>query len=131
MLSRGDVRNLSVWPRSSSGLADLRTMMTGIVHASCPSCGVVECRASEVTIRCCTEAMRNTYRFRCPECSPWTVNDAGPSAVTLLLRSGAQIESWRLPLELNERPDDSVAPISDDDVIDFHEALEQLPVFQR
>jgi hypothetical protein len=104
-------------------------MMTGVVHASCPSCGVVECPASEVTIRCCAEAMQNTYRFRCPECSMWTVKDAGPSVVTLLLRSGAQVESWRLPQEFDERPDDSVPPISDDDVIGFREVLEQLPTF--
>ena len=35
-------------------------MMTGMVHASCPTCGVVECSADEVTIRCCAEAMQNT-----------------------------------------------------------------------
>ena len=71
--------------------------------------------------------MQNTYRFRCPECSLWTVRDAGPSVVTLLLRSGAQIEDWRPPRELDERPDNSVAPISYDDLVDFHEALAQLP----
>ncbi len=101
--------------------------MTGIVRASCPTCGDIEVRAGEVTVRCCAETMQNTYRFRCPICSSWTVKDAGPSVVVLLLRAGAQAESWRLPLELHERPDCTVEPISDDDLIDFHEAVERLP----
>ena len=105
-------------------------MMTGIVHANCPNCGVVECQASEVTIRCYAEAMQNTYRFRCPECHSWIARTAGPAVVTMLLQSGAQVETARLPREIHER---SVVatPISDDDVIDFHQALEQLPTFQQ
>ncbi|MEO5842943.1 MAG: hypothetical protein ABIQ73_26530 [Acidimicrobiales bacterium] len=71
--------------------------------------------------------MTNEYRFRCPECSLWTVKEAGPSVVTLFLRAGVQMESVRLPLELNERPDHSMNAISLDDLIDFHEALESLP----
>ena len=57
----------------------------------------------------------------------WTVKDACSRVVTLLLLAGAQLESWTLPLELHERPDRTVARISDDDLIDFHEALERLP----
>ena len=105
-------------------------MMTGIVHANCPSCGVVECRASEVTIRAYAEAMQNTYRFRCPECHSWIARTAGPAVVTLQLRSGVQVETSRLPQEIHERCVDAT-PISDDDLIDFHQALEQLPTFQR
>jgi hypothetical protein len=104
--------------------------MTGIVHANCPNCGVVECRASEVTIRCYAEAMQNTYRFQCPECLSWIARTAGPAVVTLLLRSGAQVETTRLPQESGERSVDP-APISDDDLIDIHQALAQWSTFQR
>jgi hypothetical protein len=55
------------------------------------------------------------------------VREANLSVVALLSRAGAQFDGCRAPLEMNEHPDVSVAPISYDDLIDFHEALEQLP----
>ena len=67
------------------------------------------------------------YRFRCLVCSTWTVKDAGPGVISLLLRAGAEVERWRQPLEVDERPDSSVAPIDYDDLIAFHEALARLP----
>ena len=75
--------------------------------------------------------MQSTYRFRCSICNAWTVKFAGPGVITLLLRAGARVERWRQPREIEERPDSSVAPITDDDLIDFHEALEQLPTAVR
>ena len=48
----------------------------------------------------------------------------------VLIRSGAAVEHWRLPLELDERPEHG-ASISYDDVIDFHEALDRLPTAVR
>ena len=54
------------------------------------------------------------------------ITDISIELAAVLLRAGALVEHWRLPLELTERPDQS-APISYDDLIDLHDALEQLP----
>ena len=74
--------------------------------------------------------MAHSYRFRCPSCAMWTVNNAASSVVALLVRAGAQVERWRLPRELYERGD-VIAPISDEDVITFHRTLDQLPTLGR
>jgi hypothetical protein len=84
-----------------------------------------------VTIRSCAGTFANAYRFRCPLCSSWIVREADLSVVALLSRAGALFDGWRGPLEMNEHPDPSVAPISHDDLIDFHEALEGLPTAVR
>jgi hypothetical protein len=98
-----------------------------MVRASCPTCREVEVNGQDFTIRCCIEDMRSMYRFRCPRCDSWTVKDANPGVITLLLRAGARVERWRRPLEIDERPDRSVAPLNEDDLIDFHEELQRLP----
>ena len=100
------------------------------VRASCPGCGTIEILASEITIRCCDQPRQDSYRLRCPICSMWMVKDANTQVVTALLAAGSPIERWRLPLEMNERPDDAAA-ITDDDLIDFHAALEMLPTARR
>ena len=102
-----------------------------MVRASCPTCHEVEVSGETFTIRGCIETMRSMYRFRCPSCSSWTVKEAGPGVIALLLRAGARVERWRQPLELDERPDRTVAPLTEDDLIDFHEALQRLPTAVR
>lgn len=104
--------------------------MIGDVGASCASCGRIDLAVAEITVRCCDDTMQHSYRFRCPLCAMWTVNNAASSVVALLVRAGAQVERWRLPRELYERGD-VIAPISDDDVITFYQALAQLPTLGR
>jgi len=53
----------------------------------------------------------------------WTAEIVRGGAVAMLLLSGAHLETTRLPLELYERPVDA-APISEDDLIDFYQALQ-------
>jgi len=106
-------------------------MTSATVRARCPRCGEIDVPAAQVTIRSCAETVTSTYRFRCPLCSSWIVREADLSVVALLSRAGALFDGWRGPLELNEHPDASVAAISHDDLIDFHEALEQLPTAVR
>lgn len=102
-------------------------MESATVRASCPTCGEVELAGVDFTLRCCIETMQSMYRFRCPVCSAWTVKDAGPGVISLLLRGGARVERWMQPLEIAERPDRTVPPIGDDDLIAFREALDRLP----
>ena len=104
--------------------------MIGGVGASCPSCGRVDLSVGDITVRCCEDTMEHSFRFRCPLCATWAVKDATSSVLALLVRAGAHVERWRLPRELHERVD-NVAPISHDDVINFREALAQLPTLGR
>jgi len=97
------------------------------VRASCPTCGEVEVAGAGFTLLCCIETMQSMYRFRCPVCATWTVKDAGPGVISLLLRGGARVVRWQQPLEMAERPDRSVPAFTDDDLIAFHQALERLP----
>ena len=96
------------------------------VHATCPTCGDIRVYACDVTVRCCDETMVFTYRFRCPTCAMLMVKDADDRAVSLLLEGGARTESWHLPLEMYEHAS-RAAPINDDDILDFHDAMERLP----
>jgi hypothetical protein len=97
-----------------------------VVRATCPRCGDNRVYARDVTVRCCDDTGRFAFRFRCPDCRMWMVKDAQDDAVMLLLGGGARTERWHLPLELFEYSGRG-APIDDDDLIAFHEAIERLP----
>jgi hypothetical protein len=88
-------------------------------------------RGSEITIRCRLETMETVYRFRCPVCASWTVKNAGPNVITLLLRNGAGVEHWRPMLELDEPPDSAPAPLNEADLSAFLAALDELPTAER
>jgi len=100
-------------------------MLFGRVRASCPFCGEVEVRSTEVTVLARLEAMQNAYAFGCPTCSSWILKEADPSVVTLLLRSGAQVARSPQPLDGRAKP--SLPPINHQDLMDFREMLEELP----
>lgn len=102
-------------------------MKSGSVFASCPDCGQVQIRGAAITIRCRVETRESVYRFRCPRCTRWTVKNAGPNVITLLLRNGAQVERWEHALELDERPGESVPPLNEADLAGFLALLEQMP----
>ena len=97
-----------------------------VVRATCPTCGDIDVYACDVTVRCCDETMAFAYRFHCPTCTMWMVRDAGDGVVAQLLQGGARTESWHLPLEFYEHAD-RAAPINNDDILDFHEAMQRLP----
>lgn len=91
------------------------------VRAHCDDCGDVMLLLSDLTIRLCVDTGAGTYVFRCPKCLAPVVRPIHPSLKELLLTSGAKVEPWFLPEELFERHDGP--PISVDDCIDFHLAL--------
>jgi len=55
-----------------------------------------------------------------------TVKDAEDGVVARLLDGGARTESWHLPLELYEHAG-RAAPINNDDLLDFRDAMARLP----
>ena len=108
----------------SAGAADWAPMTNVLV--TCPTCGDVQVYACDVTVRCCDETMAFAYRFHCLGCGMSTVKDADDSAVARLLQGGARTESWHLPLEMYEHAG-RAAPINNDDLLDFHDAMDRLP----
>lgn len=51
------------------------------------------------------------------------VRNADPDVVEVLVSAGVSLTEWHLPAELGERPNG--APISHDDLLDFHALLDQ------
>ena len=87
-------------------------MIKNVAHVSCP----------------------NSLRFRCPHCSLWTNQAAGPVVVMLLLRAGAHVENSRSPLNtpalVDHGPHRAIAAINHDE-IDLRVALDRLPTAIR
>src|SRR5687767_694740 len=97
------------------------------LQVCCPTCGRVDLRASEVTVRMCLDTSEANYRFRCPVCAMCVVHRAAAVLVPVLSRAGARLESWHTPDELAERPDSSARPITHDDLMEFRQQLDGLP----
>lgn len=100
-----------------------------MLRASCDRCGDVELPMPEVTVRRCVDNGELGYRFRCPVCAMFVVNaPLHPFVMHKMIQAGSPLENWQLPAELFERPHRArAAPICADDLIDFHEAIGQLP----
>ena len=94
------------------------------IRANCPSCGDVQLRATELTVRVCSDDEPGSYWFRCPACERPVAKDASRRIVDLLVSSGVRMQVWRLPAELRE-PQYPGAPLTPDDLLDFHLMLER------
>jgi predicted RNA-binding Zn-ribbon protein involved in translation (DUF1610 family) len=92
------------------------------IRASCANCGDVQLTTRDVTVRLCVTTSEGEYRFECPTCSDLVVRAAEQRTIDLLVAAGVEMTTWTLPAELFETHHG--APISHDDLIDFHAALE-------
>lgn len=92
------------------------------IRASCPTCGDVELTTADVRVRVCINDDRGEYSFRCPICRMTVVKGAEPRTIDLLVASGVALDTWSLPAELSEPREG--APITHDDLLDFHALLE-------
>lgn len=96
--------------------------MATLIRATCTDCGDVELGTCDLLVRLCQDNDTGTYVFRCPRCDLPVVRSAERPVIDLLVSSGVRMEVWSLPAELGEwRP--VAAPLSHDDLIDFHELL--------
>lgn len=93
-----------------------------IIRVRCGDCGPVEVSSREMRMRLCVDNGVTTYLFRCPDCQLVTVEAAATEVVDILLAAGVSVTEWHLPAELEERREG--APISHDDLLEFHEMLE-------
>jgi hypothetical protein len=99
------------------------------IRATCGDCGDVELTTADVTVRVCLEDNSGSYVFRCPRCSMTVVKPAEPRIVDLLVASGVELSTWQLPAELYE--DRGGEPLTHDDLLDFHDLLDDDNWFDR
>jgi endogenous inhibitor of DNA gyrase (YacG/DUF329 family) len=88
------------------------------IRANCPSCGDVQLRAADLTVRVCSDDESGAYCFRCPDCAAPVAKEASRRIVDLLVGSGVRMQVWRLPAELQEAHGGPV--LQPDDLLDFH-----------
>ena len=100
------------------------------IRASCPTCGDVELTTKDVTVQVCSTNNQGSYSFRCPDCRMAVSKPAEPRIVDLLVSSGVRMSVWHLPAEMFE-PRAAGDVISHDDLLDFHELLEDEGWFSR
>ena len=91
------------------------------IRASCANCGDVQLTTADVTVRMCVSTDEGEYRFECPLCDDLVVRQAEQRTIDLLLAAGVEFVTWSLPAELFETRNG--APITHDDLIDFHAVL--------
>ena len=100
-----------------------REIPVATIRASCPTCGDVELTSRQVTVRVCATNNQGSYVFRCPDCNMAVTKLADPKIVDLLVSSGVRLTVWHLPAELHEQHQGS--PITYDDLLEFHYAIQQ------
>ena len=99
-----------------------REMVVATIRASCPTCGDIELTSGDVTVLVCATNNQGSYAFQCPACRLAVSKAADPRVVDLLVSTGVRLSVWQLPAELDEQHDGP--PLTTDDLIDFHFALE-------
>lgn len=108
--------------------ADRTETIVTTIRANCPSCGDIQLRAEQLTVRYCSDTEHGSYAFRCPTCELAVAKDASARIVDLLATSGVRLQVWHLPAELAEERTGPM--LSPDDLLDFHLLLETDGWFQ-
>lgn len=106
-----------------------RETLVATIRASCPTCGDVELTSREVSVQVCATNNQGSYAFRCPDCALAVSKLAEQRIIDLLVSSGVRLSVWSMPAELDEpRHGD---PLTWDDLLEFHNELQQDGWFQR
>lgn len=100
-----------------------RETLVATIRASCPGCGDVELTTRDVRVLLCSTTNEGSYAFRCPACRLAVSKPAEPRVVDVLVSSGVRLSVWHLPAELDEPKVGD--PINYDDLLAFHEELQQ------
>lgn len=102
------------------------------IRAKCPSCGVVDLPAEDISLHLHPSGARGAFRFICPECTTVVDRPASRKTVALLIAAGVPATGPEdetttfdpeLPFE-DWSPDPTARPFTLDDVIAFHFLLE-------
>jgi predicted RNA-binding Zn-ribbon protein involved in translation (DUF1610 family) len=95
-----------------------RTINVPTVRATCPRCGDVDLRTSQVQVQICLPTGAATYSLQCPMCGVMVNKPATDRVVEALSQAGVRVLYWELPAELAEPK--LGPPITHDDVLSFH-----------
>ena len=90
---------------------------------SCSTCGNVKVACSEVTIRNCVDNDAWSYWFICPGCRSRTSAGTRRRSALEAIDSGSTLNTWRLPAELDERPNGP--PLTLVDLLELHLLLRE------
>ena len=104
-------------------------MSVATIRATCPTCGDVELTTKDVRVLLCSTNNEGSYAFRCPACRLAVSKPAEPRVVDVLVSSGVRLSVWHLPAELDEVHTGD--PIGYDDLLSFHDELQQEGWFDR
>lgn len=100
-----------------------RETLVATIRASCPTCGDVELTTGDVRVLLCSTTNEGSYAFRCPACRLAVSKPAEARVVDVLVSSGVRLSVWHMPAELGEVK--TGEPINYDDLLAFHEELQQ------
>lgn len=102
------------------------SQISTVVKATCSfpdgsGCGDVRTEVSSVTLRYLKETPYDgaQYRFVCPKCKRIVLKDTSPDVANILYTAGVKVERYEHSIEILQRPNDDVAAISLDDVLDL------------
>jgi hypothetical protein len=108
------------------------------IRATCPSCGEIELRPTDVVLRRVTDALgeltdASCYRFSCPDCAELVEKPADERVASLLATGGVAIEEVAETAPLPPHPEQpSGGPsLTPDDLLDLHLLLEDPTWFDR
>ena len=93
------------------------------IRATCPTCGGVELRSSDIRLTVCNKAGLSWYAFDCDGCEQEIRKPADGRVIALLVSGGVRAELWEVPAEALEAHDGP--PLTWDDLVDFGVALER------
>ena len=87
------------------------------IRATCPTCGDVELKPSELTLSVCSRIEWSTYAFDCPSCKDEVTKPAVEEVVGLLISGGVVARAWHIPSEALETK--RGPRLTYDDLLDF------------
>lgn len=99
------------------------------IRATCPGCGDVELAPESIDLQWCSHVPASFFRFACPRCGTLVLRPADARIAQLLISAGVRPVLWHLPKELLEEHDGP--PLTIDDVLDLHSALERDDWFEE
>ena len=95
-----------------------------LLRLYCQTCGDIEVLNINIELRICLDNEVADYNFRCPKCEMTDSIIIDQGFKGFLFNNEVHVTAWRLPAELQERPV-GLAAITHDDLIDWHEQLNQ------
>ncbi len=88
-----------------------------IITTTCPTCGDVKLKPTQLTLLVCNRTEWSTYSFVCPSCQDEVKKPADEEVIALLMSGGVITRPWHIPSEALEPH--SGRPLSYDDLLDF------------